>query len=295
MTGVKWTRKTTEKIAQVLVKQGISVSPNTVARLLDEMDFSLRVNRKSIASNSSPYRDQQFQLIASLRTRFERQGLPIISVDSKKREMIGNFKQAGSKWDRTPVKVNDHDFPSDADGVALPYGIYDPVLNRGMVSVGISHDTSTFAAHSIATRWKREGSMHYPNASGLLVLADSGGSNSSNRWAWKTQIETQLSNAFSLDVTVAHYPSRASKWNPIDHRMFSEISKNWAAEPLVSYEKVIKFIGTTSTKTGLLVNAHLDRAHYPTGIKPDPEEISALRLKHGKILPKWSYTISPNL
>ena len=295
MTGVKWTRKTTEKIAQVLVKQGISVSPNTVARLLDEMDFSLRVNRKSIASNSSPYRDQQFQHIASLRTRFERQGLPIISVDSKKREMIGNFKQAGSKWDRTPVKVKDHDFLSEADGVALPYGIYDTVLNRGMVSVGISHDTSTFAAHSIATWWKREGSMHYPNASRLLVLADSGGSNSSNRWAWKTQIQTQLSNAFALHVTVAHYPSGASKWNPIEHRMFSEISKNWAAEPLVSYEKVIKFIRTTSTKTGLHVNAYLDRANYPTGIKADPEEISALRLKHGKILPKWNYTISPNL
>jgi hypothetical protein len=295
MTGVKWTRKTTEKIAQVLVKQGISVSPNTVARLLHEMDFSLRVNRKSIASNSSPYRDQQFQLIASLRTRFERQGLPIISVDSKKREMIGNFKQAGSKWDRTPVKVKDHDFLSEADGVALPYGIYDPVLNRGMVSVGISHDTSTFAAHSIATWWKREGSMHYPNASRLLVLADSGGSNSSNRWAWKTQIQTQLSNAFALQVTVAHYPSGASKWNPIEHRLISEISKNWAAEPLVSYEKVIKFIRTTSTKTGLRVNAYLDRAHYPTGIKADPEQISALRLKHGKILPKWNYTISPNL
>ena len=295
MTGVKWTRKTTEKIARVLEQQGISVSPNTVARLLHEMDFSLRVNRKSIASNSSPYRDQQFQLIASLRTRFERQGLPIISVDSKKREMIGNFKQSGSKWDRTPVKVNDHDFLSDADGVALPYGIYDPVLNRGMVSVGISHDTSTFAAHSIATWWKREGSVHYPNASRLLVLADSGGSNSSNRWAWKTQIQTQLSIAFSLDVTVAHYPSGASKWNPIEHRMFSEISKNWAAEPLVSYEKVMKFIRTTSTKTGLLVTAYLDRAHYSTGIKPDQEETSALRLTHGKILPKWNYTISPNL
>jgi hypothetical protein len=295
MTGVKWTRKTTEKIALVLDKQGISVSPNTVARLLHEMDFSLRVNRKSIASNSSPYRDQQFQLIASLRTRFERQGLPIISVDSKKREMIGNFKQAGSKWDRAPVKVNDHDFLSDADGVALPYGIYDPVLNRGMVSVGISHDTSTFAAHSIATWWKREGSVHYPKASRLLVLADSGGSNSSNRWAWKTQIQTQLSNAFSLDVTVAHYPSGASKWNPIEHRMFSEISKNWAAEPLVSYEKVMKFIRTTGTKTGLLITAYLDRAHYQTGIKPGPEEISALRLKFGKILPKWNYTISPNL
>ena len=294
MTGLKWTRKTTEKIAQVLEDQGISVCPNTVARLLYQMDFSLRVNRKSIATNSSRDRDQQFQYIASLRTRFERQGLPLISVDSKKREMIGNFKQAGAKWDRTPVLVNDHDFLSDAKGVGLSYGIYDPVLNRGMVSVGISHDTSAFAAHSIAIWWKREGSMHYRSASRLLVLADAGGSNSYNRWAWKTQIQTQVCNAFSLTVTVAHYPSGASKWNPIEHRLFSEISKNWAAEPLVNYEKMLKFIRSTRTQTGLLVTAYLDRANYPSGVKPDPEEISAVRLTRGKILPKWNYTIAPN-
>jgi hypothetical protein len=295
MTGLKWTRKTTEKIAQMLQEQGISVSPNTVARLLYEMDFSLRVNRKAIATNSSPYRDQQFQFIASLRRRFERQGLPVISVDSKKREQVGNFKQTGAKWDREPVKVFDHDFPSDADGVALPYGIYDPVRNRGMVSVGISHDTSAFAAHAIATWWKREGSLNYPKAPRLLVLADSGGSNSSTRWAWKIQIQSQLSNAFSLDVTVAHYPTGASKWNPIEHRMFSQISKNWAAEPLDSYEKILKFIRTTSTKTGLQITAYLDRAEYPTGIKPDPKDISALRITRAKVLPKWNYTISPNL
>lgn len=295
MTGMKWTRKTTEKIALVLGDQGISVSPNTVARLLYEMDFSLRVNRKSIATNSSPDRDQQFQYIASLRTRFEHQGLPIISVDSKKREMVGNFKQAGVKWDRTPELVNDHDFLTDAKGVALPYGIYDPTLNRGMVSVGVSHDTSAFAARSIATWWKREGSRHYRTASRLLVLADAGGSNSSNRWAWKTQIQTQLSNAFSLQVTVAHYPTGASKWNPIEHRLFSEISKNWAAEPLVSYEKVLNFIRTTSTIAGLSVTAYLDRTHYPTGVKTDPDDISYLRITRAKILPKWNYTISPNL
>ena len=294
MTGLKWTRKTTAKIAWILEDQGISVSPNTVARLLYQMDFSLRVNRKSIASNSSRDRNQQFQYIGSLRTRFERQGLPIVSVDSKKREMIGNFKQAGAKWDRTPVAVNDHDFLSDADGVALPYGIYDPVLNRAMVSVGISHDTSAFAAHSIARWWKREGSVHYRNASRLLILADAGGSNSYNRWAWKTEIQTQLSNPFSLTVTVAHYPSGASKWNPIEHRLFSEISKNWAAEPLVSYEKMLKFIRSTKTQTGLLVNAYLDRANYPTGVKPNKEDISDIRLTRGKILPNWNYTIAPN-
>ena len=294
ITGLKWTRKTTEKIALVLEEKNISVSPNTVARLLYQMDFSLRINRKSIATNSSPKRDLQFQWIASLRTRFERQGLPVISVDTKKREMLGNFKQAGAKWDRSSVEVNDHDFLSDATGVGISYGIYDPRYNRGMVAVGVSHDTSAFAAHAIATWWKREGSEHYAGASRLLVLADAGGSNSYNRWAWKTEVQAQLCNPFSLTVTVAHYPTGASKWNLVEHRLFSEISKNWAAEPLVSYEKMLKFIRTTRTKTGLEVTAYLDRADYPTGHKPDLSEISAVRLTRGKILPHWNYTIAPN-
>ena len=270
------------------------MSPNTVARLLYQMKFSLRVNRKSISTNSSPDRDQQFQCIASLRTRFERQGLPTISIDSKKREMIGNFKQSGAKWDRSPVLVNDHDFLSDARGVGISYGIYDPLRNRGMVCVGVSHDTAAFAAHSVATWWKLEGARHYAGTSRLLILADSGGSNSCSRWAWKTEIQTQLCNAFSLTVTIAHYPRGASKWNPIEHRLFSEISKNWAAEPLVSYEKMLKFIRTTRTQTGLRVTAYLDRAHYPTGRKPEPSQISALRLTRGKIFPRWNYTIAPN-
>jgi hypothetical protein len=293
ITGLKWTRKTTEKIAGVLQEKNISVSPNTVARLLYQMDFSLRVNRKSIATNSSPARDQQFQCIASLRIRFARQGLPVISVDSKKREMIGNFKQAGTKWDRSAVDVNDHDFLSDAVGVGISYGIYDTLYNRGMVSVGVSHDTSAFAAHAIATWWKREGSQRYAGASRLLLLADAGGSNSYNRWAWKNQVQVQLCNPFSLTITVAHYPTGASKWNPIEHRLFSEISKNWAAEPLVSYEKMLKFIRTTKTQTGLVVTGYLDRAQYPTGQKPDLLEISAIRLTRAKILPHWNYTIAP--
>lgn len=292
---MKWTRKTTEKIAHVLQQIDIPVSANTVARLLYPMDFSLRVNRKQIATNSSPYRDQQFQYISSLRTRFQRQGLPLISVDSKKRELIGNFKNAGAKWDRSPVRVNDHDFRSDASGVGISYGIYDPPHNRGTVCVGISHDTPAFAAHSIATWWKREGARRYGRAPKLLVLADSGGSNSCSSWAWKTEIQAQLCNAFGITVTIAHYPTGASKWNPIEHRLFSEISKNWAAEPLVSYEKMLKFIRTTNTQTGLTVTAYLDRTEYPTGLKPDRQMISSLRLKPGKTLPKWNYTIAPHL
>jgi hypothetical protein len=259
------------------------------------MDFSLRVNRKQIATNSSPYRDQQFQHIGSLRTRFQRQGLPIISVDSKKRELIGNFKNAGAKWDRSPVLVNDHDFRSDASGVGISYGIYDPPHNRGTVCVGISHDTPAFAAHSIATWWKREGVRRYGSTPRLLVLADSGGSNSCTSWAWKTEMQTQVCNTFGLAVTIAHYPTGASKWNPIEHRLFSEISKNWAAEPLDSYQKMLKFIRTTRTQTGLVVTAYLDRKEYPTGLKPDPQLISSLRLTRGKLLPQWNYTIQPNL
>jgi hypothetical protein len=292
---LKWTRKTTEKIAAVLRQIDIPVSANTVSRLLYQMDFSLRVNRKQIATNSSPFRDQQFQHISSLRVRFQRQGLPIISVDSKKRELIGNFKNAGVKWDRTPVLVNDHDFRSDASGVGISYGIYDPANNRGTVCVGISHDTPAFAAHSIATWWKREGAHRHDHAPRLLVLADSGGSNSCRSWAWKTEIQAQLCNPFGITATFAHYPTGASKWNPIEHRLFSEISKHWAAEPLVSYETMLGFIRNTGTKTGMVVTAYLDRKDYPTGLKPDPQLISSLALKPGKILPRWNYTIAPNL
>ena len=259
------------------------------------MDFSLRVNRKQIATNSSPFRDQQFQHISSLRARFQRQDLPIISVDSKKREMIGNFKNSGVKWDRLPTLVNDHDFLTDASGVGISYGIYDPLNNRGTVCVGISHDTPAFAAHSIATCWKCEGSLRYSHAPKLLVLADSGGSNGCAPWAWKTEIQTQLCNPFGITATIAHYPTGASKWNPIEHRLFSEISKHWAAEPLVSYEKMLGFIRNTSTKTGLVVSAYLDRTEYPTGLKPDRQIIASLALKRAKILPRWNYTIAPNV
>ena len=292
---MKWTRKTTEKIADLLQQIDIPVSANTVSRLLYQMDFSLRVNRKQIATNSSPYRDQQFQHISSLRARFERQGLPVISVDSKKRELIGNFKNSGAKWDRSPVRVNDHDFRSDASGVGISYGIYDTPANRGTVCVGISHDTPAFAAHSIATWWKREGSRRYGHAPKVLVLADSGGSNGCRSWAWKTEMQAQFCNPFGITATVAHYPTGASKWNPIEHRLFSEISKHWAAEPLVSYEKMLGFIRNTSTKTGLVVTAYLDRKEYPTGLKPDRRLISSIALKPSKVLPRWNYTIAPNL
>jgi hypothetical protein len=266
-----------------------------VARLLHSMNYSLRVNHKTLATGASVDRNQQFEVISALRTRFERRALPMISVDTKKRELVGNFKNPGAKWDHSPVPVNDHDFRSDSIGVAIPYGIYDLLANCGSIFVGVSHDTAAFAAHSIARWWQREGLVRYRRARQLLILADSGGSNGYRCHAWKTELQSRLCNPFGLIVTVAHYPTGASKWNPIEHRLFSEVSKNWAAEPLDSYQKILNFIRGTRTQTGLAVSAYLDRTDYPTGDAPDPEQLRQLRLLPHHTLPRWNYTISPKL
>jgi len=258
------------------------------------MNFSLRVNHKQLATSSSTDRNLQFDYIADLRERFQRRRMPIISVDTKKREIVGNFKNSGTRWDREPRLVNDHDFLSDALGVAIPYGIYQPVDNRGSVIIGVSHDTSAFAANAIAHWWQYEGLRQYSHSRQLLILADAGGSNSCSRRAWKTELQSQLADRFRLNITVAHYPTGASKWNPIEHRLFSEISKNWAGEPLDSYQKILNFIRTTSTKTGLAISAYLDRRHYPTGAEPTPDQLQRLKLEPHNTLPKWNYTIRPS-
>ena len=218
ITGVKWSRRTTRKIAAQLTAWGIAVSKNTVGRLLKEMDFKLRVNRKQIASTKNPDRNQQFLYIGQQRERFARQGLPIISVDTKKQEPLGNFKNAGAKWDREPLLVKDHDFRSEADGLAIPYGIYDTQANRGAVFVGTSHNTPAFAVDSIAQWWFKEGGQRYPAARELFILADGGGSNGPRCRAWRKAIQDTLCNPLDLIVTVSHYPPGASKWNPIEHR-----------------------------------------------------------------------------
>jgi Rhodopirellula transposase DDE domain len=292
MTGLRWMRKTTAKVAAQLSKLGIQVSARTVARLLRELKFSLRVNQKKLGLRH-PARDRQFRYISKQRQCFRRQGNPIISVDAKKRELVANFKNPGTKWDRVPTPVNDHDFRSPAEGVAILYGIYDPQANRGAMFVGVSHETSAFAATSIRSWWAREGRQRYPRAQHLLILADTGGSNSANRGAWKDQLQ-QLCDRFGLIVTVAHYPTGASKFNPIERRLFSQISKNWAGEPLGSYEKILKFIRTTKTSTGLKVRACLDRKDYPLGVKPSPARLRELRITRPKFAPKWNYTIKPS-
>ena len=293
MTGLKWTHRTTAKIAGELKKMNIEVSANTVAKLLKKMGFSLRVNHKKISSGSPEERNQQFEKIAELRECFAADGDPVISVDTKKKELIGEFKNPGASWNREPIAVNDHDFRSLASGIAIPYGIYDVQANRASVFIGTSYDTPRFAVDSIQKWWRTEGQKRYPNARRLAVLADGGGSNAASSRVWKHDLQHQLCDRNNLTVTVAHYPPGTSKWNPIEHRLFSEISKNWAGRPLNNYETILKYIRTTSTRTGLRVRAQLVKKQYAKGIKISDPEMRRLSLDKSKSLPKWNYTIQP--
>ncbi len=292
-TGLKWTRRTTHKIARELRAVGIEVSARTVARLLKKLRFSLRINRKMIGRGSSPDRDEQFAYIARLRTRFAKRHRPIVSIDSKKKEMVGNFKNGGTAWNRTAVLVNDHDFRSDATGMALPHGIYDVQGNRGTIFVGISHDTPDFAVDNLVRWWATEGRRRYPDTQNLLVLADGGGSNGPRNRAFKYGLQTRLCNAHHVAVTVCHYPAGASKWNPIAHRLFSEISKNWKGRPLDSYETILNYIRTTRTATGLRVKARLVMKRYTTGMKISLAQMKTIDLRPHKVQPQRNYTLHP--
>ena len=293
ISGLKWTRKTTQKISSELRKAAIAVSPKTVGRLLRGLKFSLRVNHKKLAGRSSPFRNQQFEYINRTRRRFARRGWPAISIDTKKKELVGRFKNAGATWEPTPVLVNDHDFRSDASGIAIPWGLYDTQANRGQVFIGTSHDTPAFAVTALAKWWSGAGRRRYPQTKRLLILADCGGSNGSRTRAWKYELQTRFCDRFGLTLSVCHYPPGTSKWNPIEHRLFSEISKNWAGQPLESYQTVLNFIRTTKTATGLLVNATLLDGDYPTGIKVSKEQMSKLKLRQNRVLPMWNYTLVP--
>lgn len=292
VTGLKWTRKTTEKIARELGKLAIDVSAKTVGRLLKTLKYSLKVNHKKIASGSSPDRNAQFECIASDRKRCEEQGIPAISVDTKKKEPVGNFKNHGAAWNKEPVPVKDHDFRSEGLGMASPYGIYDTHANKGSVFVGTSHDTPQFAVASIEKWWRYEGKRRYGNVKELLILADCGGSNGYRCRAWKYHLQ-QLSNRHGLTITVRHYPPGASKWNPIEHRLFSEISKNWAGRPLDSFETLKNYISTTATKTGLSVKAYIDSKEYDKGTRITDEQMRQINIQADGPLPKWNYTIAP--
>ncbi|MGA8426930.1 MAG: ISAzo13 family transposase [Candidatus Dormiibacterota bacterium] len=293
MCGVKWTRRTTERIAEELRAYGIEVCANTVAKLLRGLEFALRVNNKKLSGSQDPGRDAQFSYIAAERESFARQGLPIVSVDSKKRELVGSFKNAGTTWCQAPTLVNDHDFRSDASGIALPYGIYDVGANLGYLFVGTSHDTPQWAADNIARWWVYQGRRHYPEAADLLVLADGGGSNGQRNRGWKHALQHRLCDRHGLSVTVCHYPTGASKWNPIEHRLFSEISKNWAGRPLDTYETILNHARTTRTSTGLEVNAYLVQTDYPKGLKFSDKDMQELQLRPHDTQPNRNYTLSP--
>ena len=300
VSGCKWTRKTTAKIAKELNRAGIEVSANTVGRLLRKMKFSLRMNLKSLESGRRKApdrrkRDQQFRYIRSQVQDYAAQGMPVISVDTKSRELIGPFHQPGRRWSQEPIKVFDHDFPSDASGVAIPYGIYDFCRNEGFVCVGTSHDTSEFAVAAIRTWWQKAGAAHYPRAERLLVLADCGGSNGYRTRLWKHQLQLAFCNRFGLQVKVCHYPPGSSKWNPIEHRMFSFISSNWAAEPLRDYETVLKFIRSTKTATGLKIRATINTKRYQKGTRISEQQMQRIALKSYTQRPKWNYSITQSI
>jgi len=287
-----WTGKRLGTICAELAQLNIRVSPNTVRRLLDDLGYALHANRKTL-SRGCHDRDQQFCYIAQEKKQFLRRGLPIISVDTKKKELVGNFKNAGRVWAQAATPVKDHDFRSEGKGMAIPFGVYDLARNQGSVFVGMSHDTSQFAAENIARWWRQSGQRHYPEAGHLFILADSGGSNGARVRMWKWALQKRVADPFGLTITVSHFPTGASKWNPIEHRLFSEISKHWAGQPLESYQIIVDLIGSTTTQTGLHVRSQLIPKYYPTRCKVSDAQFRTIQLDPHAVLPGWNYTIFP--
>jgi len=293
MSWLRWTNKSTVRIAEELTRLGHSVSDETVRRRLADMGYSLQANVKNL-EESAAGRDRQFRYINRQVKQFLARQEPVLSVDTKKKERVGNFKNAGKAWrpKGQPMEVNVYDFPHLGVGPAIPYGAYDQQRNEGFVNVGISHDTAEFAVESVRRWWRWIGRRRYPEAQRLLLCADGGGSNGSRNRAWKYHLQ-QLADQSGLIVTVCHYPPGTSKWNKIEHRMFSFISLNWQGKPLVSYETVINLIGATRTATGLRVKAKLDTRYYEAGIKISDEEMKQISLRTHSTNPEWNYTISP--
>jgi Rhodopirellula transposase DDE domain len=292
MNSLKWTSKTSRNIADELNRKGLKTSHTTVCNILNELEYSLKSNKKFLSTKQDPDRDEQFKYINKIASRFSKNDQPVISVDTKKKELVGNFKNSGKVWKKKGELdiVYDHDFGSLAQGIAIPYGTYDVNENEGVVNIGISSDTAEFAMNSIYQWWKICGRKRYPKASRLLICADGGGSNGSRNRLWKTCLQ-DLANKIRLNITVCHYPPGTSKWNKVEHKMFSFISLNWKGIPLKNYETIIKLISGTKTKSGLKVKAKLDKNTYSKGIKISDEEFDNINLKYHKKYPKWNYTI----
>jgi hypothetical protein len=293
---LKWTCKSTRELSKELQTQGHAVSRTTVAKLLKEAGYSLQANRKTIEGRQHPDRNAQFEHINRRVKAQRRTGQPALSVDTKKKENIGNYKNPGRTWRRKgqPVKVQTHDFPDKKKGKAVPYGVYDIGKNEAWVNVGISHDTAQFAVASIRAWWHRLGRRRYPQKrmQRLLLTADSGGSNGPRNRLWKYELQ-KLADELGVAIEVCHFPPGTSKWNKIEHRVFCHITRTWRAQPLESYEIVVALIGTTRTETGLEVHATLDERDYPKGLQVADEDYATLNLKPGKFHGDWNYVLKP--
>ena len=292
MSPLRWTCKSTHKLAAELRSQGHAVSASKVGQLLRESGYSLQSTRKTKEGSAHPDRDAQFHFINDTVKRFQRAGQPVISVDTKKKELVGDFKNNGREWapQGSPPEVRVHDFIDDELGKVIPYGVYDVRRNEGWVNVGVDHDTPEFAVESIRRWWQLMGAPEYAGAKRLLIMADGGGSNSSRARAWKTELQ-RLADDTGLDVAVRHFPPGTSKWNKIEHRLFAHITQNWRGRPLVSREVVVNLIAATTTRTGLRVRAALDTGEYATGETISKEEFAALRLVRETFHGEWNYTL----
>ena len=294
VSGQKWVRSSLRTMSTRLTKAGHPVSPPTVGRLLRRLDYSLHVNAKKIeASASHPDRTAQFDYIAQQRQAFADAGLPIVSVDTKKKELIGTFKNAGRTWRQEAEAVNVHDFRQDALGRAVPYGVYEVTHNRGTVYVGSSADTAQFAVEALAHWWQATGQPTFPQAEHLLILADGGGSNGWRSRLWKQQLQERVCDELGLTVTVCHYPTGCSKWNPIEHRLFGPISLTWAGYPLRTWETMLAYIRGTTTTTGLEVDAERLDGCYARGLRVSDAEMATLNLTAHDVCPAWNYTLCP--
>lgn len=291
---LRWTCKSTTKLAAELSRQKHPVSNRTVAALLKQAGYSLQANRKTREGASHPDRNAQFEYLNECVRRFDRREQPAISVDTKKKELVGDFKNGGHEWrpQGQPEEVRVHDFQDKTLGKVIPYGVYDILNNQGWVNVGIDHDTAQFAVNSIRRWWTQMGQRRFPRASELLITADGGGSNSSRSRLWKLSLQG-LADDLGLKLFVCHFPPGTSKWNKIEHRMFSFITQNWRGKPLISHQAIVKLIASTTTRNGLIVKAALDTQHYDTKIQVSDEELASVRLKSHTFHGDWNYTISP--
>jgi len=295
MRPLRWTCKSTQRLARELTRQGHPVSARSVAALLGKMNYSLQANRKVREGRSHPDRDAQFKQINRQIVAFQKRGQPVISVDTKKKELVGQFKNGGREYRPAgqPEEVQVHDFPDPKLGKAIPYGVYDVGANQGWVSVGVDHDTAEFATASVQRWWRMMGQPRYPEASELLILADGGGSNSSRSRLWKFCLQT-LADELGLQLSVCHFPPATSKWNKIEHRMFCHITQNWRGQPLVSHEVVVQLIGATTTEKGLRIQAEIDPKSYPLKKKISAQQLADIQITRHDFHGEWNYSIRPH-